>query len=397
MYRPINGEGRLFTCGEIIEYAISQNNHMLDDGVIKDIIDDYPTNASVYDFKAMQKLHSINPMLYMGQNPDIIPGVNEVMIDWFEEVNNYAFTQRPVWLQLKRTLEYDFDPKENYDKYEDWTDDNTHADVDTQKGTNSNTTTNNLTSTVTNDSNNTTTNNLTDTSTHTLKAVSDGQVKHTTISSDSKHTDTTTGSDSNNTTNTHGDIRTNNDVTTYTSPFDGTIRMEPYTDPYTGLTGTDENIAVNNWYGEKWDKNQSKTTQNDDSTTSTGSNSSSTEFGAKSNENIEQTIVTKDTDLTTDTDKKTGTITNVEKGNSKNVNTGTVTNAGNNSSTNENNGSYNNVHKGHIHGNIGVTTTSAMYEEFRRLVLFNLWDHIIDDIANNCTVGIFEYNEGVYE
>lgn len=45
--------------------------------------------------------------------------------------------------------------------------------------------------------------------------------------------------------------------------------------------------------------------------------------------------------------------------------------------------------KGHVWGNIGVTTTQQMIDEQRRVVQFNLTDHIISDFKNRFCILIY--------
>ena len=46
-------------------------------------------------------------------------------------------------------------------------------------------------------------------------------------------------------------------------------------------------------------------------------------------------------------------------------------------------------HKGHIHGNIGVTTAPAMLEEFYKISEWNLYDHIADAYKCEFCVGVY--------
>lgn len=46
-------------------------------------------------------------------------------------------------------------------------------------------------------------------------------------------------------------------------------------------------------------------------------------------------------------------------------------------------------HKGHIHGNIGVTTAPAMLKEFYDISVWNLYDHIADAYKCEFCVGVY--------
>ena len=48
-----------------------------------------------------------------------------------------------------------------------------------------------------------------------------------------------------------------------------------------------------------------------------------------------------------------------------------------------------NKHSGHIHGNIGVTTTQAMIEEERRIAEFNLIDYIADSFCEQFCILVY--------
>lgn len=46
-------------------------------------------------------------------------------------------------------------------------------------------------------------------------------------------------------------------------------------------------------------------------------------------------------------------------------------------------------YENHMHGNIGVTTTQEMIEQERRVVQFNLWDHIAYKFMNDNMIRVF--------
>lgn len=72
---------------------------------------------------------------------------------------------------------------------------------------------------------------------------------------------------------------------------------------------------------------------------------------------------------------------------------GTVDHNGSDTGTVDNHstdtGTIQTVHEGHMHGNIGVTTTQKMIEEQRELVKFNVIDYIIEDFKKKFCLKIW--------
>ncbi len=85
-------------------------------------------------------------------------------------------------------------------------------------------------------------------------------------------------------------------------------------------------------------------------------------------------------------DEKSGT-------NGTTRNTGTQKNAGNSTDTENRNktdkNTDNTVHKGRIHGNIGVTTSQQMIEEERKIVTFTIADFIADQFMTEFCIMVY--------
>lgn len=70
----------------------------------------------------------------------------------------------------------------------------------------------------------------------------------------------------------------------------------------------------------------------------------------------------------------------------------TSTSSGSNSTTSLNSDgseATGSTHKGHIHGNIGVTTSAAMLAEFLDIAKWNLYDHMADIFASEMLIPVY--------
>lgn len=63
--------------------------------------------------------------------------------------------------------------------------------------------------------------------------------------------------------------------------------------------------------------------------------------------------------------------------------------SGSSSTTTKSTGSSSNLHTAHIHGNIGVTTSTAMYLEYQDSALWNIYEHITDLFLNEFVIPVF--------
>lgn len=63
--------------------------------------------------------------------------------------------------------------------------------------------------------------------------------------------------------------------------------------------------------------------------------------------------------------------------------------SGSSSTISNSTGSSNNLHTAHIHGNIGVTTSTAMYLEYQESALWNIYEHITDLFLNEFVIPVF--------
>lgn len=134
-----------------------------------------------------------------------------------------------------------------------------------------------------------------------------------------------------------------------------------------------------NRYEEWQDSNKHNIT-----TDQSGNSRTSTEFtghtegsGEDDTENNQtrRTSAYNETDFTpTNFDSATEIQKHTAKQDSESTTKGTTQNTNSQEETGTNNGE----HVGHLHGNIGVTTTQAMINEEREVVKFNIVDYIID-------------------
>ncbi len=70
----------------------------------------------------------------------------------------------------------------------------------------------------------------------------------------------------------------------------------------------------------------------------------------------------------------------------------THSSSGSNSSTSatyDNNETTGSKHSGHIHGNIGVTTSAAMLSEYLSIAEWNLYDHMADIFASEMLIPVY--------
>lgn len=64
-------------------------------------------------------------------------------------------------------------------------------------------------------------------------------------------------------------------------------------------------------------------------------------------------------------------------------------NSGSNTTTSKSEGDSTNIHTGHLHGNIGVTTNQQMIREERNIVQFNIYEFIADSFKNRFCIRIY--------
>ena len=129
--------------------------------------------------------------------------------------------------------------------------------------------------------------------------------------------------------------------------------------------------------------------------TGTGSgNSSGTSNGDTTNAGTSVlSNVAFNTDVFKDTSKQTDNNTSTTENTSSSKMSTSFENNTNKSSTltrNMAHGGDNNVkHTGHIHGNIGVTTSQQMIQSEREVALFNIYDVIIADFKAKFCIGVY--------
>ena len=146
---------------------------------------------------------------------------------------------------------------------------------------------------------------------------------------------------------------------------------------------------------EEYEDNRNKANKSDANTTSTGNTNSKT--NASSNTN---TVSTNDVDLTHSVsaydaatyqprDKEVTDGDSTVKGNgvSSSISDDTRTDSENtrmNAAENENI-----KHTAHLYGNIGVTTSSALLEEYIRVERFNIYEQLADIFVDEFCIGVY--------
>lgn len=265
------------------------------------------------------------------------PDTLKAMIDvWSEK-------QLRVWTELWETMNYEYNPIDNYDRQEDWTDTETRD----LKGTNNQV--RDLATTNHEQRNLKNTNNEVRDLANTMTEVRDlsGSNNEVRNLKDVKKEDF----DSHNNEKHTGDDVTQHDVWAFND-------LEPH--------GATRDTTT---YGHVID----------------------TEGGGHDNYTIDYT----GTDDFTTSDSGTIDYDGTDTGNitRNGTDTGSVDNDGTDTGTISNNstdkGTITTVHKGRMHGNIGVTTTQKMIQEQRELVKFNIIDYIIEDFKKKFCLKIW--------
>lgn len=236
----------------------------------------------------------------------------------------WSAKQIDIWNRLYATTQYEYNPIENYDRYEtgsdSGTDRTTHSGTDTTTDTTTHSGTDATTDTTTHGGTDRRTENITD---------GGSETENTTSSVEQGGQDSVTGSD------TKGHWIAGYDAPTPTPTADGLFKQTRDQDDATTLTE----------YGKTEDGTGSKTTT----------------FG--------KTEAVTETMQHGETISKQGSLTHGETI----TRNGGVTHGEQVATTNEG------EHELHAHGNIGTTTTQDMIRQQRSIELFNVYDIIIED------------------
>lgn len=259
----------------------------------------------------------------------------------------------PSWDKMKLALDAEYNPLENYDRHESWTD-STEGSTDTST-TNSNT----LAKTNSNNGSVVVDSDTTDNETLTGRNVVDGETHET------KHEEGTTNST--------------------TTGEDSTIQNS-------SGTNTPNQTVLNEVYGmnpnELWSNHDRSTTTGTNTDTSSTTGSSTTESTAEGSTELDSTNAITNDVVTTQNDTKTGTSstdsTTTTTGSATENQTGSGT--GRTQGTNESES----THEGRLHGNIGVTTSQQMLEsEIELRNKYNIYDIIINDFIDEFCLRVY--------
>ena len=268
-------------------------------------------------------------------------------------VNVWSKKKVPVWTKQKEALETEYNPLENYDRNESWTD--TSEGSTSESGTHSS--------------------QLDRTNSSTGRTVVDSD----TSTADTGSTRTVVDSD---TTGSHTETNTS------TSESSGT---DSSTTGTTGSGSTDSTV-LNEVMGanpnELWANHDRSTTDADTTSQSTTTGSSSTSAETETETSISGSESGTLDSTTTGTENRTGTVATDTTTNVTGSATGRDTTSGSDSKT----GSSENesVHTGRTHGNIGVTTSQQMLEsEIELRNKYNIMDIIINDFLREFCLRVY--------
>ena len=266
-------------------------------------------------------------------------------------VGVWSAKQVDIWSRLYATTQYEYNPIENYNRYETGTEDGTgrttHSGTDTNADTTTYGGTDGRTEAIMNGGSDSNTRNITEGGTQgetTNAQMAEGgtQGESTTAQMAQGGSDVVTGED----TKGHW-VAGFNSVAS--GQNDGLVKQ----------TRDEDNASTTTQYGKTESDAGSKTTTFGKTESETGSKT--TTFGKTE----------RDTDTTTY--GKTENVQETRTYGQTITKAGNVTHGEQISTTNE--GS----HESHAHGNIGVTTTQKLIREQRDIELFNLYDIIIED------------------
>lgn len=268
-------------------------------------------------------------------------------------VNVWSKKKVPVWTKQKEALEAQYNPLENYDRNESWTD--TSEGSSSESGTHSS--------------------QLDRTNSSTGRTVVDSD----TATSDSGNTRTvvdqdTTGSKS--------------------ETVNGTLESSTTDSSTSGTTGgtSTDRIVLNEVMGanpnELWANHDRSTTDED-----TTSHSTTTGTGSTSTESETETTTTGSESgsldsTTTGTESRTGTVATDTTTNVTGSASGRDTQSGTDSKTGTSENES--IHTGRTHGNIGVTTSQQMLEsEIELRNKYNIMDIIINDFLREFCLRVY--------
>ena len=256
-------------------------------------------------------------------------------------INKWSKKRLPVWDRIKYTLELDYNPIENYDRYEEWS--------DTHEGSKSGTTTKQGRQVATGSRQ--TTDTLEETGEQNDSGTETRNVESSATGSGTTSSTASTTSESDNTTS--GTETETNSNTNRVMGFDVNELMVDH-DANNGQT---QKVSSATTHGEG--ESSTTTSGTSGSTDSSETDETVSRTGAsETSKNAERT--TEDTTENTTTDDST------------------IRDSGTEESSGE--------HEGHLHGNIGVTTAVQMWtEEVTGRMKYNIMDIIINDfIAKFC-------------
>lgn len=320
------------------------------------------------------------------------------------------FATKVFFLKHQRTFEQwfmginlDYEPLWNFDRHEEWTENFEGEKNGTASGSNGNTRTfdtNNFDSKTTRGTDTNTKTLDTETESRTVYDTTEGRTEDLSMTRNMTTTDTGTLKTE------RDDINTGSATTTNTKIVD-------QDETSSGTGQTINTVAAFNTStaqapynpNEKDDTSNSGSRALDETTTVNGSDSSrnvldgetlethnlsSNVSGIESGDNSitttkdgTDTVTTEDTgSITDELVHNTTEETNATQG-------GTITDAGSSSNTDNETDEHEITHTGHLYGNIGVTTSSALLKEFLDISAWNFFEHVSDLYCEELLITVY--------
>lgn len=286
-------------------------------------------------------------------------------------IDNWFISHSTIISKLIDTTQFDYDPIANYDRREEYEDTRQNNNLSVSNGTtNTNGTDNN-------------THQTTDSGTDTIKVTgTDKQIYSNT------HTIDRTGTDNNTKSGTEKLDKTGDDTTTVEAFGNATDNSSGNTTQTNTVAGYNSDTFVNHDKVSSNNTNQTTTTsKNDTTTTLTHDTLDTTTY----NVSDKKTIALKDVDAHTGSDSlERGTTEATTYGKANNgTDNRTIKTDTNTTFDKSDVGSEKVIHQAHLYGNIGVTTTQQMIVAERQVVLFNIYDTIVNMFCDDMLLGIW--------
>ena len=320
------------------------------------------------------------------------------------------FASKVFFLKHQRTFEQwfmginlDYEPLWNFDRHEEWTENFEGEKNNTESGTNSNTKTLNT---------HTTNNSATSGTDTNLKTLDTTRTDNLDVDLD----DTTTYNETdllNGQETESGTITNAKDETTSGSASNSTTRVVDQDETSSGSGQNENTVAafntstsqnpynpnakdVNSNSGTRAFDETDTTTSSDTNSATLDSDNTETRDLSKgvTNTNTKNGMETIDHSGTEEREiKDTGTITDAlthnTSVNGSSSDTGTISDSGATSGTGNATEENERTHTGHLYGNIGVTTSSALLKEFLDISAWNFFDHVAELYCEELLITVY--------